>query len=90
MDIRYVRCEENYADLTTKNISNEIFERLFANGVQIGNILIKRENVGRTGGMDDTVRPFTYDIPENLSNGDQSVNHMQHTRCWTCALRIQD
>ena len=36
---------------------------------------------GRTGGMDITVRRFAYNIPEDLSNGDQSVtsNHVQHT-----------
>ena len=48
LDLRYVRSEENYADLMTKNVSNEIFERLFSRGVQVGNIVTRRENVGRT------------------------------------------
>ena len=90
LDIRYVRSGKNYTDLTTKNVSNEIFEKLFTNSIQIGNIIIKRENVGRIGGVDNTVHHFTYDIPEDLSDGDQSVNHVQYTRCCTCALRIQD
>ena len=40
LDVSYVHSEDNYADLTTKNVSNEIFERLHINGVQIGSILI--------------------------------------------------
>ena len=50
----------------TKNVSNEIYERLYARGIQIGNIVTKRENVGRTstvGIRDNAVRRFTYDVP---------------------------
>ena len=63
LDIRYVRSEDNYADLMTKNVSNEIYNRLFLRGVQLGNIVTKRENVGRTGTTSTAVRSFTYDVP---------------------------
>ena len=52
LDIRYVRSEENYADVLTKNVSKEIHNRLFVEGIQNVNIVIKRENVGRTSGSD--------------------------------------
>ena len=44
--------------------------------------------VGRTGGADNVVRSFTYDIPdENWNDRSASVNHVKHSKCWTCALR---
>ena len=52
LDIRYVRSEENYADVLTKNVGKEIHNRMFVEGIQNGNIVIKRENVGRTSGSD--------------------------------------
>jgi hypothetical protein len=64
LDLRYVRSEDNYADLMTKNVSNEVFERLFLRGVQLGTIVTKRENVGRTSTCRTDVRStnsFTYD-----------------------------
>ena len=48
MNIIYVRSEENYADIMTKNISVEIFNRIFVREVQAGIIETKRENSGRT------------------------------------------
>ena len=90
LDTRYVRSKDKYADLTTKNVGNEIFDKLFNKGVQVGNIVTKRENVGRTGGMENTVRRFTYDIPEDWNDLNASVNHVKHTSCWTCALRNKE
>jgi len=48
LDLRYIRSEDNYTDIMTKNVSKEIHERLFVSGVQDGYIDTKRENVGRT------------------------------------------
>ena len=48
LDLRYVTSEDNYADIMTKNVSSEVYERLFLRGVQDGYIDTKRENVGRT------------------------------------------
>ena len=48
LDIMYVRSEDNYADLMTKNVNRETHERLFLEGIQKGVIEIRRENVGRT------------------------------------------
>ena len=72
LDIRYVKSEDNYADIMTKNVSNEVYERLFLRGLQVGNIVTKRENVGRmsngsTG--DGAVRRFTYDVPSTIEDG---------------------
>ena len=72
LDIRYVRSEDNYADIMTKNVSNEIYERLFLRGLQVGNIVTKRENVGRTSNGstgDGAVRRFTYDVPSTINDG---------------------
>ena len=68
LDVRYVKSEKNYIDLTTKNVGNEILERLFTKGVQVGNIVTKRENVGPMGiqqmyGTEDEVHHFSYDVP---------------------------
>ncbi len=68
LDVRYVKSEKNYMDLTTKNVGNEILERLFTKGVQVGNIVTKRENFGPMGiqqmyGTEDEVRHFSYDVP---------------------------
>ena len=52
LNIVYVRSEENYADIMTKNVSVEIFNRLFVRGVQSGIIETKGENVGRTRSYD--------------------------------------
>ena len=52
LDIMYVRSEDNYADIMTKNVSVEIFNELFVQGVQAGLIDTKRENVGRTRSYD--------------------------------------
>ena len=72
LDIRYVRSEDNYADLTTKNVGNEIFDKLFSRGIQVGNIVTKRENVGRTGDVStgNEVRRFTYDVLPGIDTGD--------------------
>ena len=48
LDIMYVKSEDNYADLMTKNVNRETHERLFVEGIQKGVIEIRRENVGRT------------------------------------------
>ena len=72
LDIRYVRSEDNYADIMTKNVSNDIYERLYVRGIQIGNIVTKRENVGRTstvGTRDNAVRRFTYDVSGREQDG---------------------
>ena len=56
----------------TKNVSNDIYERLYVRGIQIGNIVTKRENVGRTstvGTRDNAVRRFTYDVPGREPDG---------------------
>ena len=68
LELRYVRSEDNYADLMTKNVSNEVFDRLFIRGVQLGNIVSERENVGRTGTVDTLVRRFTYDVPTSTDD----------------------
>ena len=72
LDIRYVRSEDNYADITTKNVGNEIFDKLFTNGIQVGNIVTKRENVGRTADVStgNEVRRFTYDVPPGTNTRD--------------------
>ena len=51
LDIMYVKSEDNYADLMTKNIGSETHERLFVHGIQQGVIAIRRENVEWTGKM---------------------------------------
>ena len=73
LDIRYVRSEDNYADITTKNVGNEIFDKLFTNGIQVGNIVTKRENVGRTAYVStgNEVRRFTYDVLPGNNTGDR-------------------
>lgn len=48
LELIYVRSEDNYADLMTKNVSKEILYKLFVSGIQVGVIETKRENVGRT------------------------------------------
>ena len=52
LNIVHVRSEENYADIMTKNVSVEIFNRLFVRGVQAGIIETKRENVRCTRSYD--------------------------------------
>ena len=52
LNIVYVRSEENYADIMTKNVSVEIFNRLFVGVLQAGIIETKRENVRRTRSYD--------------------------------------
>ena len=47
----YVKSEDNYADLMTKNVNRETHEILFVEGIQKGVIKIRRENVGRTATM---------------------------------------
>ena len=52
--------------------SNDIYERLYVRGIQIGNIVTKRENVGRTstvGTRDNAVRRFTYDVSGREQDG---------------------
>ena len=44
--------DDNYADIMTKNVSKDILTKLFTEGVQCGNIVIERENVGRGRFMD--------------------------------------
>ena len=75
LDIRYVRSEDNYADLTTKNVGNEIFDKLFNKGIQVGNIVTKRENVGRTSGVStgNGVRRFTYDVLLGTVTGEDEL-----------------
>ena len=72
LDIRYVRSEDNYADLTTKNVGNKLFDKLFSRGIQVGNIVTKRENVGRTGYVStgNEVPRFTCDVPPGIDVGD--------------------
>ena len=72
LDIRYVHSEDNYADLTTKNVGNKLFDKLFSRGIQVGNIVTKRENVGCTGDVStgNEVRRFTYDVPPRIDAGD--------------------
>ena len=48
LDLVYVRSKDNYADLMTKNVGKDTLEKLFSNGMQVGCIETKRENVGRT------------------------------------------
>ena len=72
LDIHYVRSEENYADLTTKNVGNEVFDKLFTKGIQVGTIVTKRENVGRTDNVNtgSVIRRFTYDVLPGINTGD--------------------
>ena len=46
LDIVYVKSEDNYADLMTKNVSKDVYDRLLVSGIQDGHIETKRENVG--------------------------------------------
>ena len=48
LNIVYVRSEENYSGIMTKNVSVNIFNKLFVRGVETGIIETKRENVRRT------------------------------------------
>ena len=48
LDLRYIKSENNYADIMTKTVSSEVHQRLFVRGVQDGYVDTKRENVGRT------------------------------------------
>lgn len=47
LKLEFVGTDENYADIMTKNVSKDILRKLFAEGVQSGDIVIERENVGR-------------------------------------------
>ena len=47
LKLKFVGTDENYADFMTKNVSKDILQNLFTNGVQNGDIVIERENVGR-------------------------------------------
>ena len=42
LDLRYVESENNYADIMTKNVSNDVHERLYVRGLQNGYLLIVR------------------------------------------------
>ena len=42
LDIRYVLSEENYANVLTKNVSREIHNKLLLEGIQFGDIVIRR------------------------------------------------
>ena len=33
LDIVYVKSEDNYANLITKNVSKDVYDRLFASGI---------------------------------------------------------
>ena len=48
LNLQYVSTDNNYADFMTKNVSKDILRKLFSSGVQNGDIMIKRENVGRS------------------------------------------
>ena len=46
LKLEYVGTDENHADFMTKNASKDTLRKLFTEGVQSGNIVIERENVG--------------------------------------------
>ena len=43
--LEYVSTEDNYADIMTKNTTANVLNKLFMTGIQVGNIVTKRENV---------------------------------------------
>ena len=53
MKLEFIGTDDNYADIMTKNVSKDILNKLFTDGVQRGNIVIERENVGRGRFMDE-------------------------------------
>ena len=52
LEIMYVKSKGNYADLMTKKVGRETYERLFVCGIQDSRIEIRRENIGRTRNME--------------------------------------
>ena len=44
----YEKSEDNYADLMTKNVSKDVYDRLLVSGIQDSHIETKRENIGCT------------------------------------------
>ena len=60
LDIVYVKSEDNYADLMTKNVSKDVYDRLFVSGIQDGHIKTKRENIRHTS---------VWTVQEGLSPG---------------------
>ena len=68
-------------------MSNEIFDSIFSKGVQVGNIVTKRENVGRTcratckartvAHTRDRCGSFTYDVvPSNGEVGEDGTDEV--------------
>ena len=51
--LEYVSTDENYADIMTKNTTSDVLRKLFTDGVQVGDIIIKRENVRRGGSLNN-------------------------------------
>ena len=51
--LEYVSTDENYADIMTKNTTGDVLRKLFTDGVQVGDIIIKRENVRRGGSLNN-------------------------------------
>ena len=49
LTLEYVPTEDNHADIMTKNTTANILGKLFTDGVQVGDIVTKRENVRRGG-----------------------------------------
>ena len=48
LTLEYVPTEDNYADIMTKNTTVNVLRKLFTEGVQVGHIATKRENVRRS------------------------------------------
>ena len=49
-------------------LGTKFFDKLFSRGIQVGTIVTKRENVGRTSTNGTRVPSFTYDV-RNIDHG---------------------